>query len=92
MQKAIKFGVTTCMVPAYAIELKQPRPTASTDTPGANFASMLQGYEGELENYVYLADQDYSDLEKCNEDSEMIHESDLRACNDQLDQSLIESC
>ena len=55
MQKTIKFAATACMVPAYAIELMQP--TASTDTPAASFASMLQDYAGELATLSHLGDE-----------------------------------
>ena len=86
MQKAIKFGVTFCMVPAYAIELVQP--TASTDTPATSFASMLQDYAGELETFAHLDESGEVVLHWCNLDAQGFYEGGLRGvCDDLLDES-----
>ena len=91
MQKANKFVATACIVPAYAIELMQP--TASTDTPAANFASMLQGYPEGLENFAYLEGQDALDLERCHEEeNQVLYGREVRGCENHLDERHLANC
>ena len=90
MQKANKFVATACMVPAYAIELMQP--TASTDTPAATFASMLQGYPEGLENFAYLEGQDALDLERCHEEAQGLYDREMQDCYPLINPGLMADC